>query len=166
MMIRVCEAHETAAIHAIINDAAVAYKGRIPNDRYREPYMNMSELERELEDGVRFWGCTDEDGELIGVMGLQDKGEVSLIRHAYVRTTSRNQGIGGKLLHDLLERTVQPVLIGTWADASWAIRFYEKHGFRLVPAQEKERLLRLYWNVPDRQIEESVVLANQPSIGN
>ncbi|WP_243644387.1 GNAT family N-acetyltransferase [Paenibacillus pinisoli] len=123
MMIRVCETNETAAIHAIINDAAVAYKGRIPNDRYREPYMTMSELERELEEGVRFWGCTDEGGELIGVMGLQDKGEVSLIRHAYVRTTARNQGVGGKLLHDLLERTAQPVLIGTWADASWAIRF-------------------------------------------
>lgn len=159
-MIRACDAHDAAVIHTIINDAAVAYKGMIPDDRYHEPYMTISELEQELEDGVQFWGFTDAGGELIGVMGLQDKGEVSLIRHAYVRTTARNQGIGGKLLQYLLDHTSQQVLIGTWADASWAIRFYEKHGFRLVSTEEKERLLRLYWNVPERQIEESVVLAN------
>lgn len=159
-MIRACEANEAAVIHAIINDAAIAYKGMIPDDRYHEPYMTISELEQELEDGVQFWGFTDAGGELIGVMGLQDKGEVSLIRHAYVRTTARNQGIGGKLLQYLLDRTNRQVLIGTWADASWAIHFYEKHGFRLVSTEEKERLLRLYWNVPERQIEESVVLAN------
>ncbi|MFD0587472.1 GNAT family N-acetyltransferase [Paenibacillus sp. GCM10027627] len=159
-MIRVCEASELETICEIINDAAVAYKGIIPSDRYHEPYMPMKELESEIRDGVEFWGCSDESGELIGVMGLQDKGEVCLIRHAYVKTKIRNRGIGGKLLSHLAQATDKPILIGTWASASWAIRFYEKHGFELVSAEEKERLLRLYWNVPDRQIELSVVLRN------
>ncbi|RJE90304.1 GNAT family N-acetyltransferase [Paenibacillus sp. 1011MAR3C5] len=163
-MIRLCEAHEVTTIHAIINDAAVVYKGVIPDDRYHEPYMSLSELEQEMNDGVQFWGYTDDSGELFGVMGLQDKGAVSLIRHAYVRSVARNGGIGGKLLHHLLTCTDKPILIGTWSDASWAIGFYEKHGFRVVSPQEKERLLRLYWNVPERQIEESVVLANQMQV--
>lgn len=157
-MIRLCEAHELLTIHAIINDAAVAYKNIIPDDRYHEPYMELEELEQEMQDGVQFWGCTGTDGELLGVMGLQHKGDVSLIRHAYVRSVSRNQGVGGELLQHLIAHTDKPILIGTWAAAGWAIGFYEKHGFRLVSLEEKERLLRLYWNVPERQIEESVVL--------
>ncbi|MFF2887306.1 GNAT family N-acetyltransferase [Paenibacillus sp. NPDC057967] len=164
-MIRLCEAHEWTKVRAIINDAAMAYKGVIPDDRYHEPYMSLTELEQEWNDGVQFWGYTDASGELIGVMGLQDKGDVSLIRHAYVRSIARNGGIGGKLLHHLITRTNKPILIGTWSDASWAIGFYEKHGFRVVSTQEKERLLRLYWNVPERQMEESVVLANQTQDG-
>jgi len=147
-------------IWAIINDAAVAYKGIIPEDRWHEPYMPESELREQIADGVRFW-CYREDGTIIGVMGIQDKGDVTLIRHAYVRTTARNKGIGGKLLSHLAQLTTKPILIGTWADATWAIHFYQKHGFTRVSYEEKERLLRKYWKIPLRQIETSVVLANQ-----
>lgn len=164
-MIRLVTLSEQNEIFNIINDAAVAYKGVIPNDRYHEPYMSREELANEWNNGVIFWGCTNEANELIGVMGLQDKGDVSLIRHAYVRTTSRNQGIGGKLLTDLMNRTEKPVLIGTWASASWAIRFYKNYGFRLVTNEEKEQLLRKYWDVSERQIEWSVVLTNDKRSG-
>jgi GNAT superfamily N-acetyltransferase len=149
---------DLAAILAIVNDAAQAYRGHIPADRWHEPYMPEDELRHEIDAGVVFWGW-EQDGELVGVMGLQDVADVTLIRHAYVATAARRQGIGGKLLQFLLERTARPVLIGTWAAASWAIRFYEKHGFQVVPPAEKERLLRRYWRIPDRQIETSVVLA-------
>jgi GNAT superfamily N-acetyltransferase len=149
---------DLAAILAIVNDAAQAYRGHIPADRWHEPYMPEDELRHEMDAGVVFWGW-EQDGELVGVMGLQDVADVTLIRHAYVATAARRQGIGGKLLQFLLERTARPVLIGTWAAASWAIRFYEKHGFQVVPPAEKERLLRRYWRIPDRQIETSVVLA-------
>lgn len=148
-------------IWAIINDAAIAYKGIIPEDRWHEPYMPESELRDQIDDGVQFWCYRDNDG-IIGVMGIQDKEDVTLIRHAYVRTTTRNKGIGGKLLRRLTELTTKPILIGTWADATWAIDFYKKHGFALVSYEDKERLLRKYWNIPLRQIETSVVLANQP----
>jgi GNAT superfamily N-acetyltransferase len=147
-------------IYEIINDAASAYKGIIPEDRWHEPYMEKDELQRQIDDGVKFW-CYVEEGAILGVMGIQDRGDVTLIRHAYVRTNARNMGIGGKLLRHLKELTVKPILIGTWADASWAIDFYKKHGFRLVSFEEKERLLRKYWKIPLRQIETSVVLANQ-----
>lgn len=146
-------------IHAIINDAAAAYKGIIPEDRWHEPYMPAEELQEQIEDGVEFW-CYIERGRVIGVMGIQDKGDVTLIRHAYVRTADRNKGVGAELLRHLATLTKKPILIGTWADAVWAIRFYEKHGFRLVGFAEKERLLRKYWKIPGRQIETSVVLAN------
>jgi GNAT superfamily N-acetyltransferase len=159
-MIRPCEDTEFDTIYEIINDAAQAYRGMIPADRWQEPYMPREELRHALDEGIAFWGY-EEDGELIGVMGIQPVQDVTLIRHAYVRTARRNQGIGGRLLSHLREQTDRPILIGTWADAVWAIRFYEKHGFRLVSPEEKARLLRRYWSIPERQVETSVVLADQ-----
>jgi len=146
-------------ICAIINDAATAYKGIIPEDRWHEPYMPERELQDQINDGVQFW-CYRENDRIIGVMGIQDKADVTLIRHAYVQTTARNTGIGGKLLGHLTELTTKPILIGTWADATWAINFYKKYGFTVVSYEDKERLLRKYWRIPLRQIETSVVLAN------
>jgi len=122
--------------------------------------MSRDELQHEIDNGVVFWGY-EEDGELVGVMGVQNVKDVTLIRHAYVRTEKQNQGIGGKLLINLLKKTTRPVLVGTWADAIRAIRFYEKHGFRLVSPEEKDILLRNYWSVPERQIETSVVLVDR-----
>ena len=143
---------------AIINDAAQAYKGIIPADRWHEPYMPMQELEGQIADGIVFSGC-ESGGKLLGVMGIQDKGEVVLIRHAYVRTSERRKGIGEGLLKHLEATARKPVLIGTWADAAWAIRFYEKNGYRLQSRAETTRLLKKYWNIPERQVETSVVLA-------
>jgi len=150
---------DVAAIHEIINDAAHAYKGVIPPDRWHEPYMPMPELESEIGKGVRFH-CATQGDRVVGVMGIQDVKDVTLIRHAYVRTAARRHGIGQALLQHLNQLTTRPVLIGTWKAATWAIRFYEKNGFRLVSDEEKNRLLRIYWTIPDRQVEESVVLAN------
>ncbi len=143
----------------IINDAAIAYKGVIPPDRWHEPYMTEAELREQIADGVRF-SCYVENNEILGVMGIQDKGDVELIRHAYVRTKARNKGVGSLLLQELLKETKKPVLIGTWQAADWAIRFYEKHGFRLVEEEEKNRLLKKYWAIPARQVETSVVLVD------
>lgn len=143
----------------IINDAASAYKGIIPADRWHEPYMSEQELQAQIDDGIRFW-CHADNGKITGVMGIQDKADVTLIRHAYVRTTARNKGIGGQLLNHLSELDTKPILIGTWADATWAIHFYKKHGFKLVSFEDKERLLRKYWTIPPRQIDTSVVLAS------
>ncbi len=159
-MIRLCNDSEFDTIYKIVNDAARAYRGIIPADRWKEPYMPRGELWHEMDAGVVFWGY-EEDGELIGVMGIQHVQDVTLIRHAYVRTARRNQGIGGKLLSHLRKQTERPLLIGTWAGAVWAIRFYEKHGFRLVTEEEKNRLLKKYWSIPERQVETSVVLAEQ-----
>ena len=158
-MIRKTTEADFDTVFEIINDAAVAYKGIIPADRWHEPYMPADELRGQIGDGVTFW-CYEEDGHVIGVMGIQDRGEVSLIRHAYVRTAARSKGIGGTLLEFLRAGTEKPILIGTWADASWAVSFYEKHGFRKVGVEEKNALLRRFWNVPERQIETSVVLAD------
>ena len=155
---------ELAIVHEIINDGASAYKGIIPADRWHEPYMSVEELQAQIDDGVKFWSYLD-NGKMIAVMGIQDKGDVTLIRHAYVRTTARNQGIGGKLLQHLAASVSTPILIGTWADASWAISFYKKHGYRLVSFNEKEQLLRKYWNIPLRQIDTSVVLASANWVG-
>ncbi|TEB13189.1 GNAT family N-acetyltransferase [Pelotomaculum propionicicum] len=162
-MIRKCGSSDFTRMYTIINDAASAYQGVIPEDCFHEPYMSEDELRHEIDDGVVFWGYED-NGELVGVMGMQNVKDVTLIRHAYVRTIMRNQGIGGKLLSFLRTKTDRPVLIGTWADAVWAIRFYEKHGFRLVSQAEKDRLLRTYWVISDRQIETSVVLAEQKTV--
>lgn len=165
-MIRLCKDSDFEVIYEIVNDAAQAYKEVIPADRWHEPYMPRHELAHEIAQSVVFWGY-EEDGELIGVMGIQDvqgvgdAPDVALIRHAYVRTARRGQGIGGELLTYLLTLTDLPVLIGTWAAATWAIRFYEKHGFRSVAPAEKDRLLKTYWSIPERQIETSVVLADQ-----
>ena len=157
-MIRPCEDTDFPAILEIINDAAQAYRSVIPADCWNDPYMPEQELRHEIADGVVFWGY-EEGGELVGVMGIQDVADVTLIRHAYVRTSHRNRGIGAELLAHLESLTDRPLLIGTWAEASWAIRFYERHGFRLVEPAKKDRLLRKYWNISERQIETSVVLA-------
>jgi GNAT superfamily N-acetyltransferase len=158
-MIRRCNDRDFELIWTIINDGAQAYKGIIPADRWTEPYMSREKLRHEIENGVVFWGC-EESGSLAGVMGIQDVQDVTLIRHAYVRTSSQKQGIGGRLLSHLRGLTGGPVLIGTWADAAWAIRFYERHGFRIVGPREKDQLLKKYWTIPERQIETSVVLAD------
>src|ERR1700737_4732510 len=158
-MMRRCDDGDFELICAIINDGAKAYKGTIPADRWTEPYMSREELRRQIDEGVVFWGY-EESGTLEAVMGIQQVHDVTLIRHAYVRTTSQKQGIGALLLSHLRELASKPVLIGTWADATWAIRFYERYGFQIVPSDEKRRLLKKYWTIPDRQIETSVVLAD------
>lgn len=158
-MLKKCVSTDLNDIYTIINDAASAYKGVIPPDRWHEPYMPMDDLNKQIADGVDFWGYHEGD-KMIGVMGLQDRGDVTLIRHAYVRTSERNKGIGKKLLNYLTTLTDKPVLIGTWADATWAVEFYRKNGFRLIVGDEKNKLLRKYWSIPDRQVETSVVLSN------
>lgn len=157
-MIRPCGADDFESIFEIINDGAQAYRGVIPADCWTEPYMSRDELRHEMREGVTFWGY-EADGALAGVMGIQPVGDVTLIRHAYVRAANQKQGIGGSLLAQLRELARGPVLIGTWADAVWAIHFYEKHGFHVVSRDQKERLLRRYWKISDRQAETSVVLA-------
>jgi GNAT superfamily N-acetyltransferase len=159
LTIRPCSSADVPALFAIINDAAQAYKGIIPADRWQEPYMPREELETEIAAGVAFWGA-ERNGRLVGVMGIQDRGEVTLIRHAYVRTADRRKGVGEALLRHLETLTAKPILIGTWSAATWAIRFYEKHGYRVLPRPEIVSLLRKYWRIPDRQVETSVVLAN------
>jgi GNAT superfamily N-acetyltransferase len=158
-MMRCCDDRDFELIWAIINDGAKAYKGTIPADRWTEPYMSRQELRRQIDEGVVFWGY-EESGTLEAVMGIQQVHDVTLIRHAYVRTSSQKRGIGAKLLSHLRGLTSAPVLIGTWADAVWAIQFYEKFGFQSVGPTEKDRLLRKYWTIPERQIETSVVLAD------
>jgi N-acetylglutamate synthase-like GNAT family acetyltransferase len=158
-MIRRCDDRDFVLIWTIINDGAQAYRGTIPEDRWTEPYMSREKLQHEIDDGVVFWGYEDA-GNLLGVMGLQQVKDVTLIRHAYVRTGSQKHGIGAHLLTHLRLMAKGPVLIGTWADAVWAIRFYERHGFEMVSAKEKDCLLKQYWIIPERQIETSVVLAD------
>jgi GNAT superfamily N-acetyltransferase len=150
---------DSAAMLAIVNAAAQAYREVIPADRWREPYMPSEELEKEIADGVIFW-VAEVDGRLLAVMGIQDKGEVALIRHAYVTPGVQRTGVGTSLLRHVQGLTGKPVLIGTWADASWAIEFYRRNGFTVVPNLYKESLLRRYWSIPKRQIETSVVLAD------
>ena len=159
-MIRPCDKKDFESIYSIINEAAQAYRGVIPADRWKEPYMPRDELQHEIDHGVVFWGY-QEDTELVGVMGIQNVKDVTLIRHAYIRPANQNQGIGGKLLFELRTHTDRQILIGTWAAAVWAIRFYEKNGFRLVSPREKNRLLKKYWSIPERQVETSVVLVDQ-----
>lgn len=144
----------------VINDAATAYKGVIPPDQWHEPYMSAHELADEIADGVVFW-VVEHKGQLSAVMGIQDKDDVALIRHAYTATELQRTGIGTTLLRHVSALTNKPILIGTWADASWAIEFYRRNGFEVVSHADKNRLLRTYWSVPDRQIETSVVLADR-----
>jgi GNAT superfamily N-acetyltransferase len=158
-MIRRCDPRDFESIWVIINDGAQAYKGIIPADRWTEPYMSREKLQHEIDDGVVFWGYED-SGSLVAVMGIQPVQDVTLVRHAYVRTTSQKKGLGALLLSHLRNMANNPVLIGTWADAAWAIRFYERYGFQVVTPDEKQRLLKKYWTVPERQIETSVVLAD------
>jgi GNAT superfamily N-acetyltransferase len=157
MIIRLQPTEFKAILH-VVNDAAEAYRGVIPEDRWKEPYMSTAELRREIESGVEFYGWVEDD-VLVAVMGIQLVNDVTLVRHAYVLTNRQRKGIGEKLLRHLLSlaRTSE-VLVGTWEAAYWAIRFYEKHCFQLVSREEKDRLLRKYWDIPERQIETSVVL--------
>jgi GNAT superfamily N-acetyltransferase len=158
-MIRQCIKHEFEQIYTIINDGALAYKGVIPKDCWTEPYMSRDKLQQEMDAGVVFWGSED-NGKLCGVMGLQSVRDVTLVRHAYVLTANQRRGIGASLLSRLRDLKKAPMLIGTWADAAWAIRFYEKNGFELVGPTVKDRLLQQYWTVSQRQAEVSVVLAD------
>jgi GNAT superfamily N-acetyltransferase len=156
-MIRRCADADFLAIHSIINDAAEAYRGAIPEDCWHEPYMTDSALKSEIEAGVNFSGW-EESGILLGIMGIQQVRDVSLIRHAYVRTAHQGRGIGSALLRVFTKQTTRPLLVGTWATAEWAIRLYERNGFRLVSPAEKDQLLSTYWNISQRQKETSVVL--------
>jgi len=158
-MIRLLTPSDHFEALAIINDAAQAYKGVIPDDRWHEPYFSAQDLEQALREGVVFSGL-ELDGRLLAVMGMQDRGDVALIRHAYVRNCERGKGLGSQLLQHLAASEKRPVLIGTWAAAGWSIHFYQKHGYRLVSPWEKDRLLARYWGVPARQVEASVVLAD------
>ena len=159
MVIRMNVETDFVAMLAIVNDAAHAYRGVIPGDRWHEPYMAADELVREIVGGVVFW-VAEQDGCLLGVMGIQDKGDVALVRHAYVAPTRQRAGVGTRLLRHVEGQTDKPILIGTWASASWAIDFYQRNGFSVVSTGEKDRLLRKYWSIPARQVETSVVLGN------
>ena len=161
MAIRPTRDDEREQLLAIVNAAAEAYRGVIPDDRWSEPYMAAAELDAEIAAGVRFWGY-EAEGELIGTMGVQARGEVDLIRHAYVLPGRQGRGVGTALLLRLREESPRPMLVGTWAVADWAIRFYRRHGFELVSERQKTALLKAHWTIPDRQIETSVVLAHPP----
>jgi N-acetylglutamate synthase-like GNAT family acetyltransferase len=158
--IRKSSAEDIPSILAIINAASQVYRRAIPADCWHEPYMPAEELAHEIADGVVFWVAEREPGSIAGVMGIQDRGDVTLVRHAYVAPTLQRSGVGTALLRHLETLTGKPVLIGTWAAATWAIEFYRKNGFSLVSNGEKESLLRRYWNIPARQVETSVVLAD------
>jgi N-acetylglutamate synthase-like GNAT family acetyltransferase len=160
--IRNAEARDMPTMLRIINAAAEAYRGVIPPDRWHEPYMPTEHLADEIADGVVFW-VAEEDDEMLGVMGIQDRGEVALVRHAYVTPGLQRKGVGTQLLRHVRGLTDKPVLIGTWAAASWAIDFYRRNGFAVVSNAEKNALLRKYWSIPERQIETSVVLVDGPS---
>jgi N-acetylglutamate synthase-like GNAT family acetyltransferase len=160
MLIRQSEAADLPAICELVNAAAQVYRGVIPSDCWHDPYMPRDELERELGQGITFW-VAEEAERLTGVMGIQDKGAVALVRHAYVAPALQRRGVGTRLLRQVAGLTPKPILIGTWAAASWAIDFYQRNGFTLVPDDQKERLLRAYWSIPERQIETSVVLADR-----
>ncbi|MBE0476049.1 MAG: GNAT family N-acetyltransferase [Coriobacteriia bacterium] len=164
-MIRPCSPDESDTVLGVINAAAEAYRGVIPRDRWHEPYMTAEHLGGEIASGVRFFGL-EESGELLGVMGIQDVERsgapgVTLIRHAYVRPDAQRRGVGGRLLAHLRALAERPILVGTWADACWAVAFYERNGFRRVTREETARLLRTYWDIPERQAETSVVLAEE-----
>ena len=158
--VRPCRDEERDAILGIVNLAAEAYRGVIPADRWREPYMPAGELDDEIAAGVAFWGFYESSGELLGVMGIQTVRDVDLIRHAYVMPGRQRGGVGSSLLEHLMGVSNQRMLVGTWAAAEWAIGFYRRHGFEMVTPEQKTALLRSYWTIPDRQIETSVVLAN------
>ena len=158
--IRLCRDDERPAVLAIVNAAAEAYRGAIPDDCWHDPYMDESELEREIAAGVAFWGY--DDGALVGVMGIQPVGDVHLIRHAYVLPSNQRLGVGGELLRHLRGMTTGRILVGTWAAADWALRFYRRHGFEQVTPAQRTMLLQRYWTIPARQVESSVVLADPP----
>jgi GNAT superfamily N-acetyltransferase len=156
--IRPCRDDERDAIAAIVNAAAEAYRGVIPADRWHDPYMPAEELDAEIAAGVAFWGY-EADGELVGIMGIQRVEDVDLIRHAYVAPGRQRHGVGSALLEQIASSATRRMLVGTWAAAEWAIGFYRRHGFELLPREEGAALLKTYWDIPERQIETSVVLA-------
>ena len=160
MLIRSSAEEDFGAILTIVNDAALAYRGVIPADRWHEPYMSADELRSEIDEGVVFW-VAEQEGNLAGVMGIQDKGDVALVRHAYVAPTTQRTGVGTTLLRTVESLVDKPILIGTWAAASWAVEFYRRNGYAVVTSSEKDRLLRTYWSIPARQIETSLVLAKK-----
>lgn len=161
MAIRTCRDDEQPAIAAIVNAGAEKYRGAIPPDCIHDPYMSAAALASEIASGVMFWGW-EENGELAGVMGLQLVKNQPLIRHAYVLPSMQGKGFGSRLLKFLIARYDGPILVGTWADAAWAIGFYQRHGFVMTTRAETDALLRTYWTVSDRQIETSVVLTRDP----
>jgi GNAT superfamily N-acetyltransferase len=163
-VIRRCEPADIAEIEGIINDAAQAYRGAIPADRWHDPYMPREQLQKEIDSGVEFWGWED-GGTLAGVMGIQDVKDATLIRHAYVRPNLQRSGVGSALMAALIPKARHRLLVGTWAAADWAIRFYQRHHFRLVTSREKDSLLDTYWTIPARQRETSVVLVLEPPAG-
>jgi len=160
-IVRVCRDDERPAILAVINAAAKAYRGVIPEDCWHEPYMSLPEFNGEIEAGVTFWGY-ERDQTLVGVIGIQPVRDVDLVRHAYVLPGNQRHGVGAALISHLRSLSKRRMLVGTWADATWAIRFYRRHCFELVAPERKTELLRTYWGIPDRQIEMSVVLENAP----
>jgi N-acetylglutamate synthase-like GNAT family acetyltransferase len=159
MLIRKSIAEDFGAILSIINDAARAYRGVIAADRWHEPYMSAQDLQKEISDGVIFW-VAERGAGVAGLMGIQDKGDVALVRHAYVSSTAQRSGMGTRLLRHVECLVDKPILIGTWAAASWAIEFYQRNGYTLLDSEAKDRVLRTYWSIPERQVETSVVLAN------
>jgi GNAT superfamily N-acetyltransferase len=159
--VRLCGDRDLATMLAIVNAAAEVYRGAIPADRWHDPYMPEAELREEIAAGVEFWGVDTDDG-LIGIMGVQPVRDVDLIRHAYVRPDRQRHGVGAELIEHLRQRSTRRILVGTWAAATWAVRFYERHGFVLVAPERAAALLRTYWTIPERQIDTSVVLASPP----
>lgn len=160
-VVRRCGDDELEAVLSIVNAAAVAYRGVIPDDCWHEPYMTPNGLGRDILEGLEIWGY-ERGGELIGVMGIQPMADVDLIRHAYVRPTVQRKGVGAALIQHVRRLTDRRILVGTWAAAGWAVAFYQRHGFEPVRSPLAERLMRKYWSVPSRQMEVSVVLANPP----
>ncbi len=160
-MIARCVETELTMVNDIINESAQAYKGIIPADRWHEPYMSIDEMNAEIASGVCFYGHSS-NGSLTGVMGIQNVKDVTLIRHAYVLTKFQGQGIGRRMLEYMRNLTTQPILIGAWRSAAWAVQFYQRNGFHLVDEDEKIRSLKIYWTVPERQIQESIVLTSHP----
>ena len=157
-MIRKLTNTDLQKIMTVINDAAIAYKGKIPADRWKEPYMDAYELKEEIQSGVQFYGYI-ENNNLIAVMGIQSVNDVTLIRHAYTLTSHQRKGIGEKLLkHLLILAQTERILVGTWETSPWAVKFYENYGFKLLSREEKNRLLKTYWNISERQVATSVVL--------
>jgi N-acetylglutamate synthase-like GNAT family acetyltransferase len=159
-MIRKSSTNDFKSIYDVINEAAQSYKGVIPDEYWKEPYMSKDELKNEIEEGVEFWVYEDK-GKIYGVMGIQRKYDITLIRHAYVCPAKQNRGIGGKLLKHLQDLTTRPILIATWSGATHAIRFYKKYGFKIVSREEGVRLQRKFWSTPELKINSSVVFADK-----
>ncbi len=159
-MIRECTDKDFDEILAVINDGATAYRDVIPADCYHEPYMSKQDLRIALKEGITFW-AKENDEAICGIMGIQNVDDVTLIRHAYVRTSQQRNGVGSKLLSHLLRLANLPVLVGTWRAADWAIQFYRQHGFEILSQEHMSEILQRYWSISERQIETSVVLAQR-----